>query len=399
MGLDIKIRAFYALVKAGLWETKVRLEQYGTIDFKEVYRLADEQSVIGLVTAGIEQVEDIKVPQVDALIFVGSALLLEQRNLSMNVFIAGMLPQTAKAGINCVLVKGQGIAQCYMRPNWRSAGDIDLLVNESSYINARAFFDKLTEQSIPERKDSSRKHLEYTIGTWLVELHGTMRTNLSKKIDSVIDKAQNRVFDEGEVRGWENGNIKVILPSPDNDVIFIFTHILQHFFRGGIGLRQLCDLARLLWTHRNSINRPLLKQRLEKMGVMTEWKAFGYILVEVLGLQKEAMPFYDNGYKNKAARVLSLIMESGNFGHNNDYSYFTKYPTIIKQMVDACNEFLDNMQRAEVRGILYKNLQSDWEDLEYGVAMKKFRKIFRDNIKLLAETYNITFSKEIPKEY
>ena len=69
------------------------------------------------------------------------------------------------------------------------------------------------------------------------------------------------------------------------------------------------------------------------------------------------------------------------------------------QMVDACNEFLDNMQRVEVRGILYKNLQSDWEDLEYGVAMKKFRKIFRDNIKLLAETYNITFSKEIPKEY
>ena len=66
---------------------------------------------------------------------------------------------------------------------------------------------------------------------------------------------------------------------------------------------------------------------------------------------------------------------------------------------DACNEFLDNMQRVEVRGILYKNLQSDWEDLEYGVAMKKFRKIFRDNIKLLAETYNITFSKEIPKEY
>lgn len=81
------------------------------------------------------------------------------------------------------------------------------------------------------------------------------------------------------------------------------------------------------------------------------------------------------------------------------YKYDQNIITIIKQMVDACNEFLDNMQRVEVRGILYKNLQSDWEDLEYGVAMKKFRKIFRDNIKLLAETYNITFSKEIPKEY
>ena len=91
--------------------------------------------------------------------------------------------------------------------------------------------------------------------------------------------------------------------------------------------------------------------------------------------------------KNKLVDILSR------------YKYDQNIITIIKQMVDACNEFLDNMQRVEVRGILYKNLQSDWEDLEYGVDMKKFRKIFRDNIKLLAETYNITFSKEIPKEY
>ena len=91
--------------------------------------------------------------------------------------------------------------------------------------------------------------------------------------------------------------------------------------------------------------------------------------------------------KNKLVDILSR------------YKYDQNIITIIKQMVDACNEFLDNMQRVEVRGILYKNLQSDWEDLEYGVAMKKIRKIFRDNIKLLAETYNITFSKEIPKEY
>ena len=91
--------------------------------------------------------------------------------------------------------------------------------------------------------------------------------------------------------------------------------------------------------------------------------------------------------KNKLVDILSR------------YKYDQNIITIIKQMVDACNEFLDNMQRVEVRGILYKNLQSDWEDLEYGVAMKKFRKIFRGSIKLLAETYNITFSKEIPKEY
>ena len=57
--------------------------------------------------------------------------------------------------------------------------------------------------------------------------------------------------------------------------------------------------------------------------------------------------------KNKLVDILSR------------YKYDQNTITIIKQMVDACNEFLDNMQRVEVRGILYKNLQSDWEDLEY----------------------------------
>lgn len=68
--------------------------------------------------------------------------------------------------------------------------------------------------------------------------------------------------------------------------------------------------------------------------------------------------------KNKLVDILSR------------YKYDQNIITIIKQMGDACNEFLDNMQRVEVRGILYKNLQSDWEDLEYGVAMKKFRENF-----------------------
>lgn len=333
MTLDKNQQAFLALVEAGLWEKDVRLSDYGIIDFMEIYRLAEEQSVLGVVTAGIEHVTDIKIPQADALAFVGSTLQIEQRNSSMNSFIAGLLPKTMEAGFQWVLVKGQGIAQCYLRPNWRNAGDIDLLVDDRNYNNAREYFDNLTGQSNIDDRNNSRKHLEYNIGSWLVELHGTMHTNLSPKIDRTIDEIQDKVFNDKEVRLWKDSDIIVSLPSLDNDVIFVFTHILQHFFKGGIGLRQLCDLSRLLWTYHDSINKSLLKQRLEEMGIMTEWKTFGYILVETLGLQKNSMPFYDGSFRSRANRVLALIMESGNFGHNYDYSYFSKYPTILRKII------------------------------------------------------------------
>ena len=53
---DNNLQAFFALVRDGLWEKEVLLVPYGEIDFAEVLRLSEEQSVVGLVAAGIEHI-------------------------------------------------------------------------------------------------------------------------------------------------------------------------------------------------------------------------------------------------------------------------------------------------------------------------------------------------------
>ena len=83
---DKSIYAFNALVKAGLWEKEVNLKPFGEVPFSEIYRLAQEQAVVGLVAEGIEHVKDYKFPKEVVLNIVGDALLLEQRNLAMNKF-------------------------------------------------------------------------------------------------------------------------------------------------------------------------------------------------------------------------------------------------------------------------------------------------------------------------
>lgn len=186
--------------------------------------------------------------------------------------------------------------------------------------------------------------MEYYINSWLVELHGTLRTNLSRRIDIVLDKVQDNVFCCGNVRSWDNNGIIVFLPSPDNDIVFIFTHILQHFFEGGIGLKQLCDLARLLWSYKYEINHNILKQRLKSMGVLSEWKAFGCVLVNILGLPRDAMPLYDDAYSKKAQKIFDYILESGNFGQNKDYSFFTKYPALIRKMITLWRQTKDSIR-------------------------------------------------------
>ena len=96
MHLDNNTRAFFALVKAGLWEQDVHLTSFNKIEFQEINRLAEEQTVVGLVAAGLEHVTDMKVSKEDLLQFVGRALQLEQRNESMNNFVGCLVKRCVK---------------------------------------------------------------------------------------------------------------------------------------------------------------------------------------------------------------------------------------------------------------------------------------------------------------
>ena len=185
-----------------------------------------------------------------------------------------------------------------------------------------------------------------TVDSWVVELHGTLRTGLGKRIDNEIDSIQDSIFKEGRVRVWRNGKTDVFLPAPDDDVVFVFSYILQHFFKGGIGLRQICDWCRLLWTYRDTIDKGLLEGRLKRMGLMSEWKTFAALAVEWLGMPVEALPLYSSERKwsRKARKVMAIVLETGNFGHNRDMSYYEKYPYLVFKAISWWNYTCDSLR-------------------------------------------------------
>ena len=146
--------AFLALVRAGLWEEEVYLSPFRNIDYEKVLQMSEEQSVIGLVTVGLEHVKDSKAPQETVLQFIGSSLQIEQQNIAMNSFIERIVEDMRTAGIYALLVKGQGIAQCYKKPLWRACGDVDFFLSDSNYTQAKSFLIPLSSESKPERKYS-----------------------------------------------------------------------------------------------------------------------------------------------------------------------------------------------------------------------------------------------------
>lgn len=327
------IDTFFALVSAGLWEKDTQYSAFQSPDFQSILRLAREQSVCGLVTAGLDHVTDLKIEKTESMPFLKEVVMTENRNIAMNDFIGRLFNSLEENGVKAVLVKGQGVAQCYERPLWRSAGDIDLFFDEDNYQKAKTFLAPLAASI--ESEDKRKKHLAMTIDSWLVELHGLMPTEISERINAGVVAVQKDIFENRGVRFWDNNGLSIPLPSQDNDVVIIFTHFIQHFFVGGVGLRQISDWCRLLWTYRETIDRELLERRLRDMGLMSEWKAFAQFAVDYLGMLVEAMPFFEESRKLKrqARKISSLVIHSGNFGHNKDQSYRLDHPGLLGRII------------------------------------------------------------------
>lgn len=337
------------LVRAGLWGTEARLSNYGDIDYSSAMKLAEEQSVVGLVTAGLECVKDVKIPQQWSLQFIGSTLQLEHRNKSMNAFVASLISKMRAEGICAVLVKGQGIAQCYEKPEWRACGDVDLFLNEDNYAKAKEMLVPLA--SSVEKEFVREKHLGMTIDGWVVELHGHLYSGLSSRIDKELDDILQDTFYGGNVRSWNNSGVQFFQLGVENDVFYVFTHILQHFYKEGVGLRQICDWCRLMWTNRDKIDVQKLKSRLKRAGIMSEWKAFYALASKYLGMPDLVNGYgimaHDSRYDKKADRIMEFVLKAGNMGHNRDTTYM-KRPYLVRKSISMGRRVSDIWRHAKI---------------------------------------------------
>ena len=301
------LNVFFALVRAGLWSNDnldLNANLYEGVDWGKVYRLAEEQSVIGLVAAGIENLLEtsgtseqarantnlnLKVPQEWALQFIGQTLQIEQRSKEMNDFIGRLSERLRSEGVSFVMVKGQGVAQCYEKPLWRASGDVDLLLDNDNYEKAKRVLFPMADEI--EKENVATKHQALKIMGVDVELHGRMPFSLSRTADKIVDEVIDKALHEASGCVALNTNLsnntnlaEVPVPLADEHVFLVFTHFLHHFFIEGVGLRQICDWCRLLFCYREKLDLRVLESRIRRAGLMSEWRVFYNLASRYLGM-------------------------------------------------------------------------------------------------------------------
>ena len=310
-------RQFFALLRSGLWnEVPERAPFDGGVDWESLYRLAFEQTVGPLVTDGVNRLPKEYLPAEPERLdpFLGDMMATAQRNRVLDSFIPKVFH--ALRGIPVVLVKGQSLAKDYPDPERRQPGDIDLLLPPSSYAAAKEIL--LPKATHVSKEDVQTLHQGMHFYSVEVELHGSISTLMSRKLDRQLAALLKEQFDGRSLPTVTIGGAEIPVPEANFNAVYIFVHFLQHYWSGGVGLRQFVDWTTFVSVHKRDIHPVILEQRLEELGLLNLWKVFTGFAQEYLGCPAEKLPLAARPKPRKNARIWRYVRRCGNFGKNQD---------------------------------------------------------------------------------
>lgn len=313
--MNIHESVFIELLRTGMWGTTPNVPKDFN-DWDSVVKLAKSQAVLGIV--GNVLLSDVtlskKVPQdlqMKVKQFVMSSVMVH--NL-LNRTLVQVVERLRSAGIETVLLKGQGLARNYPKPELRQCGDIDLYVGVE---HASQVYDLLAPLSLKiEGKEHLEvgKHFNLTMpGGVEIEVHRFTQRYYTKTFDRVYQVASDRGTTKNIVSIDFSGT-KVNTPADDFNAFFVFSHMFHHYLTSGVGLRQISDWMMFLHQRKDELDLERLHQLLVDMDMMKPWKAFGCLLVDVLGMPEEEFPFFDRSQEDKCDKILRCVLDEGNFG-------------------------------------------------------------------------------------
>lgn len=311
-----KIRAvLLVLLRAGLWEHEVEDSTCFPLteaEWQQVYLQSRQQTVTGIVFQGVQSLPEEFLPSELLLVrWMAETDAIERKNRRMNQVLTSLVKMFTSLGVCPVLQKGQGVASSYEKPLWRECGDIDFYFgSKQEFEKARHFVRrcKLREEKMADRSISyTWKGVEIEHHTRLLDLHNPF---LRHYADSLIPQ-----YGYSHITLEKEDDTEITVPSPVLNLLLQSLHILKHALGWGIGLRQLCDMARTCYVMRQEIDAAEMKNISLRLGLDRWHRLLHACLVNHLGLPVECLPYPDR--VSDASPLLDIIWRGGNFGQYN----------------------------------------------------------------------------------
>ena len=234
-----KQKFFFDFLRFCIGSAKEIPDSLKEADWKELYRIAQKQCLVGILFDGIQKLPHAEVGMSKDLLlqWMMQCQMLEKANVRLNDAAIQVSEWFRKKGFRTCILKGQGNALLYPNGLHRTPGDIDIWV-EGGDKRVISFV-----RSISPHEKACYHHIEFPSYKGVeVEVHYRPSFLLcfrhNRKLQKYYERMKEEQFSHRVMLG-EQGEIAI--PTVEFNLIFQLTHIYAHLMNEGIGLRQLLD--------------------------------------------------------------------------------------------------------------------------------------------------------------
>lgn len=301
---------FWELVQVALGTSNKLSHIPSKVEWRNIYDEATRQAVIGVVFEGVKKLPvDYWPPQDSKFQWIGICEQISQQNLLLNKRCVEVSELFAKKGYRSCILKGQGNALMYPNPLSRTPGDIDIWVEGN-----RNDITEMVRKRFPNVKEQYH-HIDYPIFNDIdIEVHYRPSWQITPIHNKRIQQyylSQRNVQCCHVCKTLDNGG-HVCVPTRDFNLIFQLSHIMSHFFLGGIGLRQLIDYFYLLKQNFSALERKEYVENLKRFGMKKFAASVMWFMRDILGLEEKYILV--KPYKRGGRLIYEEIIAAGNFG-------------------------------------------------------------------------------------
>lgn len=314
-----------ALLKAGLWKAVPDESLFKQCDWKALYKQASTQTVQGVVLDGAGLLsKEVRPPFSLLASWIGEIhQRLENVNRKHIDVIGKVRDLLENEGISVAFMKGETVARRYLNPLRRMAGDIDFLVSSNDFQQTLDLLDTIghTDRTLVHEHHG----MAFVDGVVLephYKIHNYQRPSTDRRMQDLV----NEVFPSRLQRVDLGKGLVPVLPVTFESA-FLISHIVNHIYEEGLGLRQIVDYAVLLQQEWNNIDWDTHTNYLRRIRMYRAWRIVTCLCQDFIGVEKH----WEFSAKEHqwAKRLMDDIMEVGNFGRGK---YTFRYDTALHKL-------------------------------------------------------------------
>lgn len=306
---------FFELLQVAIG-TRIRFSKIPSdSEWAEVYKMAVKQSLVGVMFSAIEKLnaEDKSCKPVLQLFYqwLGEVTQIEAQNNRLNHAAAQLTKIFMNGGLRSCVLKGQGVALLYPRPERRQSGDIDLWIDGGrgqtiGFLIKNDFgIGPVVIHHVEARIIEDVETEIHFMPIWMYNPIYNLR------LQKWFKRQQDEQFSHYDLEAG------FCYPTVEFNVIYCLVHIYHHLLDEGVGLRQVVDYFYILKSYGRG-QSDNLSETLSSLGLIKFAGALMWVMKEACGMSVDLMISEPD---SKAGIILlDEIITTGNMGiYDNRY--------------------------------------------------------------------------------